>query len=103
MKRARREHPERFIGGRHVATISTDELWYLYRQGRAVEEGVNSELAFRMPAKTRTVAKGYVPFSRGLVGAIPKGSAEQGQKRDHPNRPSNVKDAKKDRKKNEEK
>jgi hypothetical protein len=92
------------INGRHVATICDDELRnlaVLYPTARGL---VMAELSGRPQRGKRTEKPGYVPFSGG---SRPRhgyvDAAAERPKPAHPDRPTNVKDAKKDRKKGEEK
>lgn len=94
--------PNHLPDGRHVATVSSDELWGLYRSGRAAEAMVQRELIFRGDPVPRAYSRDYVPFSGGARAGMKLDTSTARPKRDKPDRPSNVKDTKKDKKKNEE-
>ncbi len=98
--------PNHLPDGRHIATVCTDELivnGYLYCQrGNVPFSVVDAELTRRAAPKARQPRVGYVPFSGGSSGHRKVVQAEPPKKHDKPNRPTNVKDAKKDAKKNAE-
>lgn len=95
-KKTRKNH---LPDGRHIATVCSEELWILYRQGRAEERMVLKELAFRGDPKPRALEKGYVPFKGGSRTNVKLDTATAQAKPEKPAQASNVRDAKKDKKK----
>jgi len=84
--------------GRHVATVSNDELWHLYRRGLVEEDMVLKELSFRGDPKPRAYGKSYVPFKGGARADVRLDTSKAQAKHEKPAKASNVRDAKKDRK-----
>jgi len=94
--------PGHLPDGRHVATVANDELWGLCRRGLADAAMVQKELSFRGDAKPKAYKETYVPFSGGASKDHKIVRTEPTKKAGKPDRPTNVKDAKKDKKKNAE-
>jgi hypothetical protein len=93
--------PVHLPDGRHVATVGSDELWCLYRRGVAPEDMVMAELARRKDPRPRKYVAGP-SFSGGSQRKYPAAAKPERSKPGRPDRPSNVKDAKKDAKKGAE-
>jgi hypothetical protein len=102
------KNPGHLPDGRHVATVCTDELilnGIMYcQQGHVSQKIVDDELVLRDAPKARQPAERYVPFSGGanarrersvLVEAL----KDAMKKAERPDRPTRVKDVKKDKKK----
>jgi hypothetical protein len=100
MKRSRREHPEFYFRGQHLATLTNEMLLRIgkFLYDAPVGQAAQLEVSRRKTAKERAVGKGYVPFSGGSFGrqfanAAPTEHAKRGE-----HKPSNVRDERKDKK-----
>lgn len=91
------KNPGHLPDGRHVATVCTDELLTL-----AGSKMVDSELARRKAPKPREYGEGYVSFPSQTRNVDGWNSAPTVKKAERPDRPSRVKDARKDKKRNGE-
>jgi hypothetical protein len=99
MKRSRREHPEFYFRGQHLATLTNEMLLRIgkFLYDTPVGQAAQLEVSSRKTAKTRTVEDGYVPFSGGsCLGQFTHAAPTEHAKREH--KLSNVCDERKSKK-----
>jgi len=100
MKRLRREHPEFYFKGQHLATLTNETLLRIgkFLYDAPVGQAAQLEVGSRKTARERTVEKGYVPFSGGSCRVQFTHAAPTEHKKRGEHKPSNVRDERKDKK-----